>query len=143
MSLPLSTDATFTENISTGLTLVDFWATWCGPCQVMLPRLEELETKVAGKAKIMKHNVDEEPQVPSQFRIMSIPTMILFQDWQPIEKFVWVQSVDDLVKAIEKYAGSQNTATPPNMSTSNPGGRIAPDSLNPANDDQFDEKKRA
>lgn len=52
----------------------------------------------------MKHNVDEEPQTPSEFRIMSIPTIILFKEGSPVEKFVWVQSVEDLVKAIEKHS---------------------------------------
>jgi thioredoxin 1 len=83
-----STDANFTRDIGAGVTLVDFWAEWCGPCQMMLPRLEELATKVDGKAKIMKHNVDNEPNTPSQFRIMSIPTIIVFKDGQPVEKFV-------------------------------------------------------
>ena len=105
MSLIISTDSNFKNSTQKGLVLVDFWAVWCGPCQVMLPRLEELAKKTEGKAIIMKHNVDDEPQIPSEFRIMSIPTMILFKDGTTVEKFVWVQSVDDLVKAIEKYDG--------------------------------------
>lgn len=103
MSIIASTDAAFAENIATGVTLVDFWAEWCGPCQMMLPRLEELASKVEGKAKIMKHNVDNEPQVPTQFRIMSIPTIIVFKDGQPVEKFVGVQDVATLEAAIAKH----------------------------------------
>ncbi len=103
MATLISTDADFTNNISTGLTLVDFWAEWCGPCQMMLPRLEELSSKVDGKAKVMKHNVDTDPQVPTQFRVMSIPTIILFKDGQPVEKFVGVQDVTTLTQAIEKH----------------------------------------
>lgn len=103
MTTLVSTDAAFIENISTGVTLVDFWAEWCGPCQMMLPRLSSLAEKMGDRAKIMKHNVDTDPQIPSQFRIMSIPTIILFKDGQPVEKFVGVQEVDHLAQAIEKH----------------------------------------
>ena len=103
MSLQISTDATFATDIASGVTLVDFWAEWCGPCQIMLPRLEELATKVEGKAKVMKHDVDNEPNTPGQFRIMSIPTIIVFKDGQPVEKFVGVQDVATLEAAIAKH----------------------------------------
>jgi thioredoxin 1 len=103
MSPQISTDADFAANIATGVTLVDFWAEWCGPCQIMLPRLEELASKVEGKAKIMKHDVDAEPATPSQFRIMSIPTIIIFKDGQPVEKFVGVQDMATLEAAIAKH----------------------------------------
>ena len=104
MSLKVSTDAEFAANIGTGVTLVDFWAEWCGPCQMMLPRLEELAKKVEGKAIVMKHNVDNDPQVPTQFRIMSIPTIIVFKDGQPVEKFVGVQDVAILEAAVTKHS---------------------------------------
>jgi thioredoxin 1 len=103
MSLIISTDAEFSTNIASGVTLVDFWAEWCGPCQMMLPRLEELANQVADTARIMKHNVDNDPQIPTQFRIMSIPTIIIFKDGQPVEKFVGVQDVATLQSAISKH----------------------------------------
>ena len=103
MSIKISTDAEFTANIASGVTLVDFWAEWCGPCQIMLPRLEDLATKVGEKALIMKHDVDAHPTIPTQFRIMSTPTIIVFKDGAPVEKFVGVQDAATLEAAITKH----------------------------------------
>lgn len=104
MSIQTSTDANFSEITGKGLTLVDFWAEWCGPCQMMLPRLEELASKVEGTAVVAKHNVDTDSDMPASMRIMSIPTMILFKDGQPVEKWVGVQDVATLEAAIAKHA---------------------------------------
>ncbi len=99
----ISSDASFEQDISTGVVLVDFWAEWCGPCQVMIPRLAELATKMGEAAKVMKMNVDENPQTPQKFRIMSIPTMIVFKNGKPVEQLVGVKGVDDLVTMLKKY----------------------------------------
>ena len=103
-NVQITSDASFDQDIMSGITLVDFWAEWCGPCQVMIPRLEELATRVGSKAKIMKMNVDEHPQTPQKFRIMSIPTLILFKDGKAVEQAVGTKSVDELTTMIEKYA---------------------------------------
>lgn len=102
--LKVVTDASFATDTATGLTLVDFWAEWCGPCRMMLPRLEELAGKVEGKAVIAKMNVDESPITPSSFKIMSIPTMILFKDGKPVDKVVGVQDVASLEALIARHA---------------------------------------
>ncbi len=99
-----ATDATFAQDIAKWVTLVDFWAVWCGPCQVMIPRLDELAEKVWDKAKIMKMNVDEEPNTAMWFRIMSIPTMMIFKDGKPVgTPIVWIQEVSVLEAEISKY----------------------------------------
>lgn len=103
-NLKIITDASFKDDIASGITLIDFWAEWCGPCRMMLPRLEELAAKVEGKATVAKMDVDTNPQVPSMFRIMSIPTMILFKDGQPVDKAVGVQEVDALVAMIDRHS---------------------------------------
>ena len=103
-NLTTTSDANFIADTAAGITLVDFWAEWCGPCRMMLPRLEELQTKLGTKARILKMNVDENQQVASSFRIMSIPTMILFKNGQPIEKFVGAQDIAILEQAIMKHS---------------------------------------
>ncbi|GHF98829.1 thiol reductase thioredoxin [Deinococcus piscis] len=82
------TDGNFKDELGSGLTLVDFWAPWCGPCRIIGPVLEELAGDYDGKVKIGKVNVDENPTTAGQFRVMSIPTLILFKDGEPIEQMV-------------------------------------------------------
>ena|SRR3989339_734101 len=76
--------------------LVDFWATWCGPCQMQGPIVEKLATEFEGKVKIGKMDVDEANKTASQFRIMSIPTMIVFKNGQPVAQKVGFQSEANL-----------------------------------------------
>ncbi len=70
------------------LVMVDFWAVWCGPCQMVAPIVEELAKEYAGKIKVMKLNTDEAPEVAGKFQIMSIPTILFFKNGQPVEKIV-------------------------------------------------------
>lgn len=86
------TKENFKDTVSQGVSLLDFWAPWCGPCKMQLPIVEELSTELQGKATIAKVNVDEEPELASQFGVMSIPTLILFKDGQPVDKLVGLQS---------------------------------------------------
>jgi thioredoxin 1 len=90
------TKENFNESIQNGVSLVDFWAPWCGPCKMQLPIVEELSAELEGQAVIAKINVDEQPELASQFGVMSIPTLILFKDGQPVDKMVGVQSKDAL-----------------------------------------------
>ena len=70
------------------LVMVDFWAVWCGPCQMVAPIVEELAKEYEGKLKVMKLNTDEVPEIAGKFQIMSIPTILFFKKGQPVEKIV-------------------------------------------------------
>lgn len=93
----------FDETIKSWVTLVDFWAEWCGPCQMMLPILDGFSSAMEGKMKVAKVNVDESPEVAWKFRVMSIPTLIVFKDWVPVETMVWVQQQSRLEEVCSKY----------------------------------------
>lgn len=94
------TDATFKEEIIEGLVLVDFWATWCGPCRMQAPILEQLGEELdESELKICKLDVDENPETPQAFGVMSIPTLIFFKDGQMVKQVVGVQTKAQL-KAI-------------------------------------------
>ena len=81
--------------------LVDFWATWCGPCRALGPILDEVSEEVSS-VKIVKVNVDEESDLAGDFRIMSIPTMILFKDGKPVEKSVRLLQKSEVLDLIKK-----------------------------------------
>jgi thioredoxin 1 len=88
-----------------GLVLVDFWAVWCGPCQMVAPLVEELATEYDGKLKVLKLNTDENPDIAGKYGIMSIPTLLFFRNGQPVEKVVGAvpkrllkEAVDNLLK---------------------------------------------
>lgn len=76
--------------------LVDFWASWCGPCKMLAPIIEEIAREQAGKAKVGKVNVDEQPGLAMQFHVASIPTIIVFRDGKPIETLVGVRPKSEL-----------------------------------------------
>jgi thioredoxin 1 len=82
------TDADFQATIASGVTVIDFWAPWCGPCKAIAPILEELAGEYGDKVKIVKINVDESQVVAGQFGVMSIPTLILFKDGQKVAQKV-------------------------------------------------------
>jgi thioredoxin 1 len=96
------TDSTFDKEVrqSSIPVVVDFWAEWCGPCKMIGPSLEEISAEMAGKVKIVKMNVDENPGVPGTFGIRSIPTLILFKDGKAASQKVGAAPKGDLVKWI-------------------------------------------
>lgn len=105
MSTTTITDATFDETVaSTGeALLVDFWAEWCGPCKAVAPVLDEIASENEGKLVVGKLNIDENPGAARRFEVMSIPTMILFKDGQPVKRLVGAKGKGQLLTEIDEY----------------------------------------
>lgn len=96
------TELNFKDEVdTTGPVLVDFWAAWCGPCRMLAPTLEQIEEETG--LKIVKVNIDEESELARAFQIMSIPTMILFDDGAPVKTIVGVKPKKTLVEEINQY----------------------------------------
>lgn len=85
------------------IVLVDFFATWCGPCKMIAPLIEQVSEEYAGKAVVVKIDVDEEPELAAQYGIESIPTVILFKDGQPINVEVGARPKDFYANLIEMH----------------------------------------
>ena len=85
------TSENFDEQIGKGRVLVDFWADWCGPCKTLGPVIEELATEYSDKAIVAKVNVDNEKKLAIRYKVMSIPTVILFEDGNEKKRFVGLQ----------------------------------------------------
>ncbi len=118
MSVVELTDSNFKEEVQSGLTLVDFWAPWCGPCRIMSPVVEELSSDYEGRIKVAKMNIDENTATAMQYRVMSIPNMILFQDGQPVDQLVGARPKRSLETLLNKHlesaegaGSSENTET--------------------------------
>ncbi len=98
------TDKNFEEEVlkSDKPVLVDFWAPWCGPCQVMGPIVDEVAQEVGDKVKVVKLNVDENPEIASQYQIMSIPTLKIFKGGEIAKDLIGLQSKEVLMAELEK-----------------------------------------
>lgn len=81
--------------------LLDLWASWCGPCKVMAPVIEELEKELAGKVEVIKINVDEKPAEAQKYGVMSIPTYIILKDGKEVGRKIGVTSKSDLIKLLQ------------------------------------------
>ncbi len=95
------TQANFESETAQGLTLVDFWAPWCGPCRMQTPILEKISAKMGSTVKICKVNIDDEQDIASNFGIQSIPTLLLFKDGQLLHKMVGLQNENTLLSALK------------------------------------------
>ena len=104
MAKPVAaTDADFDQITEKGLVLVDFWAEWCGPCRMIGPIIEELADQFEGQLSVAKLDVDANPKTAMRFRVMSIPTVILFKDGRAIETIVGAQSKRNFESRINKH----------------------------------------
>lgn len=100
------TDNNFDDEVlnSDGLVLVDFWAAWCGPCVMLSPIIEELGEDMGDKVKVLKLNVDENKETAGKFQVMSIPTVILFKDGEPVETMVGVRPKEFYEEKIKEHS---------------------------------------
>jgi len=105
MAITNITDSDFAQQVEqSGTVLVDFWAPWCGPCKMIAPVLEEIDSEIGDKIKITKLNVDENPETAGRFGVMSIPTLLVFKDGNVVDKIVGFQPKDALLNTLNKHA---------------------------------------
>ena len=100
------TDDNFNDEVKNAdqPVLVDFWATWCGPCRMIAPTIEELAGEFEGRAKVGKMDVDQNPQTPMQYNVRSIPTLLFFKDGQVVDEFIGVANKKMLAQKLEALA---------------------------------------
>ena len=100
-----ATDSNFDGDIlkSSQLSMVDFWAEWCGPCKMLAPTIDSIADEFKGQLKVFKMNVDENPTTPTRYHVRGIPTLILFKGGQVVDQLVGNQPKDVIVQAIKKH----------------------------------------
>ena len=103
MAIEHVTDQNFSEKTSEGLVLVDFWAPWCGPCKMIAPVLDEIDSEMGDKVKIVNLNVDENQETAGKYGVMSIPTLLLMKDGNIVDQVIGFQPKDALVNVINKH----------------------------------------
>lgn len=96
-------DENFQTEITNGVTLVDFYADWCGPCRMIAPIIEELASELNGKASIAKLDIESAQQTTASFHVTSIPTIILFKNGQEVKRIVGLKDKDTLRSMVESF----------------------------------------
>jgi len=100
--MKVATNTNFEELLQDSkLVIADFWATWCGPCRMLSPILDEVEAEMAKDITVVKVNVDDADEIAAQYRIMSIPTLLFFKDGQVVDKTVGAMPKNALVDKIK------------------------------------------
>lgn len=96
------TDDNFDKTVASGVSLIDLYADWCGPCKILGPTIEKLADQFAGKVTVGKLNIDENPEVAGKLGISSVPTVLIFKDGAEVQRFVGVRSESDFTRALSK-----------------------------------------
>ena len=98
------TDATFPTEVERNATpvLLDMWADWCGPCHMLAPTIDQLSSELAGRVKVAKLNIDENPGTANRFRVQSIPTLLVLKAGREVDRIVGVQPKQEIVRRLEK-----------------------------------------
>ncbi len=99
------TQDNFDDNVADGVSLIDFWAEWCGPCRMMTPILDDVAEDFEGRAKVFKVNVDDAQELAAKFSVSSIPTLLVLKDGAEVKRFVGVTQKTELAKALEAAMG--------------------------------------
>lgn len=99
------TTATFEDATKTGVTLIDFWAEWCGPCKMITPMINELAADFEGKATIAKVNADENQDLLAQHNVSSLPSLLVFKNGEEVNRFIGITPKDELASAINAAIG--------------------------------------
>ncbi|MCC4486649.1 thioredoxin [Limosilactobacillus reuteri] len=102
MAVNVTTDQTFEQDTATGVDLIDFWATWCGPCRMQSPVVDALSDKMPD-IKFFKMDVDQNPETAQKFRIMSIPTLMVKKDGKVVDQIIGYHSEDQLKQVLQQY----------------------------------------
>ncbi|HET9469217.1 MAG TPA: thioredoxin [Vicinamibacterales bacterium] len=97
------TDATFSAEVERSATpvLLDLWAEWCGPCHMLAPTIDQLSSEMAGRVKVAKLNIDENPGVANRFSVRSIPTLLVLKGGREVDRLVGVQPKQEIVRRLE------------------------------------------
>lgn len=103
MAVNVTTDKTYEADTNKGVAVTDFWATWCGPCKMQSPVVEQLADEMGDKVSFTKMDVDENPDTPSKFGIMGIPTLIVKKDGNVVDTLVGYHTKEQIQKKLAQY----------------------------------------
>jgi thioredoxin 1 len=96
-------DSNFDESIKQGVVLVDLWAEWCGPCRRLAPTVDALASEYDGRATVAKLNIDENPDTPSKYRVLGIPTLLVFKDGELADTLVGLRAKEEIASTLDRH----------------------------------------
>lgn len=99
------TDTRFADDIARSPlpVLLDLWAEWCGPCHMVAPTIEKLAAELAGRVRVAKLNIDENPRTAAQFGVQSIPTLLILKDGQEVDRLIGVQPKEEILRRLQRF----------------------------------------